>query len=221
MKRVTVEEILRIEQSASRDCGIPELLLMENAGRSVSEVIFRDYKPCKVLIFVGKGNNGGDGLVVARHLVNRGFSVQVILLEHPSRLKPDALMNFNVVSKSEIPLLLMIAASEDDFLKHVQNTDLIVDAIFGVGIHGPLSGVFEQAVLAINRSHRQVISIDVPSGLNADTGSVHGVAVKATRTVTLALPKTGLFEGEGPRYAGEIETVDIGLPRQLLQSFLH
>jgi len=220
MKRVTVEEILRIEQSAIRDCGIPALLLMENAGRSVAEVIFRDYKPCKVLIFVGKGNNGGDGLVVARHLSNRGFPVQVILLEHPSRLKPDSLLNFNIVSKMNLAIELMIASSEDEFYARCHNADLIVDAIFGIGINGPVSGVFESAIRAINRGRRQVISIDVPSGLGADTGQVRGVAVKATRTVTLALPKVGLFEGEGPRCSGEIETVDIGLPRKLLLPFL-
>ena len=102
MKRVTSEEMCRIDQRATQDFGIPSLLLMENAGRSISEIIFRDYKPCKVLVFAGKGNNGGDGLVVARHLTNRGFSVKVILLEDPSRLKSDPLLNFNIVLKMKI-----------------------------------------------------------------------------------------------------------------------
>ena len=224
MKRVTpvqADVIRRLDQAAVRDYEIPALLLMENAGRSVSDVILREYKPCKVLIFVGKGNNGGDGLVVARHLANRGFHVQIVLLEDPSKFKDDSLLNFSIVRKMNIPLVLMTQDSkEEELLKYCLNSDLVVDAIFGIGIRSPLSGVFERAVRAINESRRLVISIDVPSGLDADTGQVHGVAVKATRTVTLALPKAGLFTGEGPQYTGEVECVDIGIPRELLLPFL-
>jgi len=218
--RISVEEILRIEQVAIRDYSIPGLSLMENAGRSVSDVIFREYKPCKVLIFVGKGNNGGDGLVVARYLVNRGYSVQAVLLEDPAKLKADPLLNFSIVQKMKIPWVFRAAASEEDFFCFCQASDLVVDAIFGVGIHSPVRGIFGEAIRAINRSQRPGVSIDIPSGLDADTGRVHGVAVKATRTVTLTLPKRGLFEGEGPQYAGEIEVADIGIPHELLFPFL-
>jgi NAD(P)H-hydrate epimerase len=220
MKRVGSDAIRKLDQSAIRDYAIPALLLMENAGRSVSDVISCEYKPCKVLVFIGKGNNGGDGLVVARHLANRGFLVQVAFLEDPTRFKADSLLNFSIVSKMNIPRSLMAAFSEGEILELCQETDLVVDAIFGIGIHGPMRGIFEKAIRAINGSQRPVVSIDIPSGLDADNGQVHGVAVKATRTVTLALPKRGLFEGEGPRYAGEIEVADIGIPRELLLPFL-
>ncbi len=193
---------------------------MENAGRSVSDVISGEYKPCKVLIFAGKGNNGGDGLVVARHLANRGYSVQVILLEDPSKIKSDPLLNFTIVSKMKLPVFFPDdAAGEEVFSGYCHDAVLVVDAIFGIGINSPVTGIFERAIRAINRSKKPVISIDIPSGLDADTGQVHGVAVKATKTVTLALPKSGLFEGEGPRYAGEIEVADIGIPRELLRPF--
>ncbi len=218
--RISAEEIRRMDEASIRDYCIPSLLLMENAGRSVSDVISREYKPCKVLIFAGKGNNGGDGLVVARHLENHGYSVQVALLEDPVRLKADPLLNFSIVSKMSIPCVLMAAYPEEKMLGFCRESELVVDAIFGVGIHSPVHGIFEKAIRAINRSQKPVVSIDIPSGLDADTGQVHGVAVKATKTVTLALPKRGLFEGEGPRYAGEIEVVDIGIPRELLQPFL-
>ncbi len=233
MKRVSAEDIRRIDQRAIREYAIPSFLLMENAGRSVSDVILRDYKPCKVLIFVGKGNNGGDGLVIARHLANRGFSVQVILLEDPVHLKPDPLLNYNIVRRMNIPSVLMADGSEaaasgevpfeggKNLIEYCRDPDLIVDAIFGVGIHSPVRGIFEKVIRAINASKKPVVSIDIPSGLDADTGQVHGVAVKATKTVTLALPKRGLFEGEGPRYAGEIEVADIGIPRELLAPFLN
>ena len=101
-----------------------------------------------------------------------------------------------------------------------QDSELVVDAIFGVGVHSSVTGIFEKAVRMINEIRRPVVSIDVPSGLDADTGQVHGVAVRATKTVTLTLPKRGLFEGEGPGYSGEIEVVDIGIPRELLLPFL-
>ena len=219
--RISAEEIRRMDQSAIQDYSIPSLLLMENAGRSVSDVIFRDFRPCKVLIFAGKGNNGGDGFVVARHLTNRGYSVKVVLLEDPARLKLDPLLNFKIVSKMNIPVVLSNESiPEEELLRHCLNAELIVDAIFGVGVDSPARGIFEKAIRAINRGMKPVLSIDVPSGLNADTGQVHGVAVKATKTVTLALPKAGLFEGEGPQYAGEIEVADIGIPRKLLSPFL-
>jgi NAD(P)H-hydrate epimerase len=147
--------------------------------------------------------------------------VQVVLLGDPARLKPDPLLNFKIVSQMNIPMVLADgSAPEEELLRHCLNAELVVDAIFGVGIHSPVCGIFEKAIRAINRSQRPVVSIDVPSGLNADTGQVYGVAVKAARTVTLALPKAGLFEGEGPKYAGEIEVADIGIPRELLLPFL-
>ena len=220
MKKVFAEDIRRIDEAALRDYSIPGLLLMENAGRSVSDAISKQYPPCKVLIFSGKGNNGGDGLVVARYLADRGYSVQVALLEDPSRLQADPLLNYSNVIKMNIPCVLVSAASEEKLFGLCQESELVVDAIFGIGIRRPVCGVFEKAIRAINRSQKPVVSVDIPSGLDADTGQVHGIAVKATQTVTLALPKRGLFEGEGPRYAGEIEVADIGIPHELLRPYL-
>jgi hydroxyethylthiazole kinase-like uncharacterized protein yjeF len=219
--RISAAEIRKMDESAIRDYSMPGLLLMENAGRSVSEIIFRDYKPCKVLIFAGKGNNGGDGLVVARHLTNHGYSVQLALFEDPVGLKDDPLLNFSIICKMDIPWIRIDAISEEEIFSFCKKSELMVDAIFGVGIHSSVRGIFAKAIRAINGSQRPVVSIDIPSGLDADTGLVHGVVVKATKTVTLALPKRGLFEGEGPRYAGKIEVADIGIPRELLLPFIN
>jgi NAD(P)H-hydrate epimerase len=220
MKSVSAADVRRMDEKAALEFGMPGLLLMENAGRSVADVICRDFDPCRVLIVAGKGNNGGDGLVAARHLATRGFSPQVILLEDPALLKSDPLLNLNIVRRMNVPLFCVTAVSEDELAGYFQDAGLIVDAIFGVGIHSPVRGIFENAIRAINQSRKKVVSVDVPSGLDADTGAVRGAAVMATRTLTLALPKAGLLKGEGPKYAGEIEIVDIGLPRALLQSFL-
>ncbi|MFH0986236.1 MAG: NAD(P)H-hydrate epimerase [Candidatus Omnitrophota bacterium] len=217
---IGTEEMRKIEHSAFRDCGMPSLLLMENAGRSVSDIISLKYKPCRVLIFSGKGNNGGDGFVVARHLFNRGYSVYVVLMENPAGLPTDSLLNFSILKKMGIPWAQLGEVSDEELSDQLNKTELVVDAIFGIGIHRAVSGSFLRAILAINGSRRPVVSIDVPSGLDADTGQVHGVAVRATMTVTLALPKTGLFVGEGPQCAGEIEVADIGIPKKLLAPYL-
>ena len=193
---------------------------MENAGRSVSDVIARHYPSCKVLVFSGKGNNGGDGFVVARHLADRGYQPEIVLLVDPDQLKGDSLANFRIIQAMGIPVMLPSASNEGVLMRHCSNADLVVDAIFGTGLNAPVSGVAEIAICAINRSQRPVVSIDIPSGLNADTGEIHGVSVMATRTLTLALPKAGLFLGDGPACAGNVDVVDIGIPRALLIPFL-
>ncbi len=219
---ISAAEMRRLDEAAIRDHAIPSLLLMENAGRSVCDVISREYEPCKVLVLVGKGNNGGDGLVVARHLANRGYKVEVALLEDPAKFKADPLLNLTMIVKMNIPRVSMSdVVTEEEVLARCRKADLVVDAIFGIGIHSPVCGIFESAIRAVNRSGKPVLSIDIPSGLDADTGCVHGVAVKADWTVALALPKSGFFEREGPRHTGKIEVVDTGLPRELLRPFLN
>lgn len=142
---VRAEEMRLLDQAAVQDYAIPALLLMENAGRGVSDVISREYEPCKTLIFVGKGNNGGDGLVAARHLANRGFHVQFILLEDPSKFKSDPLLNFTIVSKMNIPWVLMTENSkEEEWLSSCQKADLVVDAIFGIGLSSPAAGILRK-----------------------------------------------------------------------------
>lgn len=219
MKRVTAAQMRRLDEIAIRDYSIPSLLLMENAGRSVCDVISREYRPCRVVIVVGKGNNGGDGLVVSRHLYNRGYEIDVVLLEDPSKLKADPLLNFSIMRDMKIPWTQADKmGAEAEVFARCQSADLVVDAIFGIGIKGPVCGIFESAIRAINKSGKPVVSIDIPSGLDGDTGWVDSVAVKAAWTVALAWPKAGVFSNDGPRYAGKIETVDIGLPRELLES---
>lgn len=221
MKPVLAEDMRRLDRAAIEEFGIPGLILMENAGRGVSDIISRAYQPGPVAIFVGKGNNGGDGLVVSRYLTNRGFDVLVLLLEEPARLKSDPLINYRIAEKMKIPVRKISGPVLPDEIAGIcSDADLIVDAIFGVGLNTGLAGVFRTAVEAINHSGRPVLSIDIPSGLDADSGAVHGAAVKASTTATLGLPKAGLMAGQGPEYSGKIEIVDIGIPRSLLGPYL-
>jgi len=220
MRSVTREEMQRLDQTAIENYSIPSLLLMENAGRAVSEVIRRAFPSVEVVIFSGKGNNGGDGLVVARHLANWGYKVRVILLENPLNLRPDPRTNHAIVQKMKIPLFVADERTPVEvFASYCQQVELIVDAIFGIGINSLITGRFSRAVHAINGSERPVVSIDIPSGLDANTGEVHGIAIKAVMTVALALTKKGFYTAQGPVHTGKIETVDIGIPHDLLALF--
>lgn len=221
MKPVSSDEMRRLDRAAIEEFHIPAILLMENAGRSVADLIARDHKPCRAAIFIGKGNNGGDGLVTARHLSNRGFEVLILMLEDPAKLKPDPLANYQAVEKMHLPVRRIGEGFPGGKLVRIASgADLIVDAIFGIGLKSDLRGIFDTAVRAINEAARFVVSIDIPSGLDADSGEIHGVAVKANVTAALALSKTGLVTGKGPACAGKIEIVDIGIPRNLLRPYL-
>lgn len=219
MRIVTGSQMQEIDRRATRELGIPSLTLMENAGRGVADLIASFLHPGgvkrgfekSIVIFCGKGNNGGDGLVAARYLAERGYPVRIILFCDPSELKKDPAVNFQKLSSLNIPI--HVDGHYENFL---EKADLIVDALFGVGLKKALSEPFHSAVVAINNAKKKVISIDVPSGLDADTGRVFNVCVEADMTATLQLPKKGLYEGEGPRYAGTIKIIDIGIPEELL-----
>ncbi|MBN1688508.1 MAG: NAD(P)H-hydrate epimerase [Candidatus Omnitrophica bacterium] len=216
-KSVSAAEMRELDRRAIEEFGIPSLLLMENAGRGISEVIHRNYHGKRICILVGKGNNGGDGLVVARHLWNHDFQVLVLLFADPEKLNPDPAVNYGIVSKMMIPCEVVTEKTDHAWLRgYFERSDVVVDALFGVGLSQPLTGIFEMGVKLANEIAKSVVAVDIPSGLDADTGEVLGCAMKATLTATLGLPKHGLFQGEGPRYAGRVCVVDIGLPKQIL-----
>lgn len=211
MQTVTAAEMREIDRKATDVYGVPSLLLMEYAGRGVAEIAFSSPGWRSAVVVCGPGNNGGDGFVAARHLFNGGWQVSVVLAGEPPAAKTDAGINYAILQKMHTPILPASRQAFDQFKK----SHLIIDALFGVGLNKPLEGLFADCVKAMNDSARSVIAIDVPSGLDSDTGAVLGVAVRATITGTLGLAKKGLFAGSGPELAGEIRVIDIGLPRDL------
>ncbi len=213
-RRVSGAEMKEIDRRTIEEFGIPSLTLMENAGRSVAEIVTGILPSPKssIFLFCGKGNNGGDGLVAARYLAKRHYPVQIFLFCQPSDLKNDPAINFKKLSGLNIPI--HVIPSDVLGAPEVAKTDLMVDALFGVGLKSDLREPYLRVVQTINRSGKRVVAVDVPSGLDADTGEVRGVAVRATVTATLGLPKKGLYEKEGPRYAGQIRIVDIGIPKE-------
>lgn len=217
------EEMQKLDSWAIKELGIPRIALMENAGRKVSEITLQEVKKAKsAAIICGKGGNGGDGLVSARFLRNAGVNVSVFLLCKKEELKDEQKTNLLIAQKMEIPILEIKADQDLKILKDfLFKTDVVIDAIFGIGFTGKASGIITKAIDLVNKTKAEVkdkvpyfvTSVDIPSGIDASTGAAEGVAIKADLTVTLAFPKAGLFSYPGNLTSGKIVIVDIGIPK--------
>lgn len=217
MKLVTSQQMRNIDTKTIKGEKVPGLELMEKAGKGSAEVakniLGDDLKGKKVLIFCGRGNNGGDGFVVGRYLSQWGADVKLFLLGKKKELKGDARVNMEKAQK--LGLSIKELSQKKDFPKN-PNSNLMVDAIFGTGFQGKAEGLYAHAIEFINKFNSPVLAIDVPSGLNADTGEAEGLCVKADHTATMALPKIGHFFHPGKTYSGEVTVVDIGVPRKII-----
>ncbi len=207
---VSAQRMRELERLAFERFSISPLTLMENAGRGVAELAMKKFSPSRVLVLCGKGNNGGDGFVCARYLTQLGSRVRVSLFADSSALKGESLTNFTRLRELNVPVFSSLCLS--DIMKH----DLIIDALFGTGLSRPVEGEVLSWISIVKTSGIPVLSVDIPSGLQSDTGEILGDAVKAVVTASLGAPKIGVFRGAGPILAGQIVNVDIGLPRQLL-----
>lgn len=214
-KIVTAREMQAIDKRSIEEYGIPGIVLMENAGRGVVEWLWRKFPDLdrkRVAVFAGKGNNGGDGFVVARHLHNRGVEVQVLLIGEWTGLKNDAKTNAEIASRIGIPVTEIgpgNLASQDHRLRH---SDILVDAIFGTGLTKPAAGTYEKVIEKINGLGKYVVAVDVPSGVDSDTGQLIGPHIRADLTLSLALLKRchRLYPAAG--IMGEVRVIDIGIP---------
>lgn len=222
MRVVTAAEMRQIDGTAMEKYGIPGIVLMENAGLRVVEVvegILQSLKGKVFTILVGKGNNGGDGLVVARHLLNRGGRVKVLLLADPKDFQGDAKTNLNIWQQLGQPVYQVNQVNGINILKvALLNTDMIIDALFGTGFRGPVLEKMARVIELVNASKIPVVSVDIPSGLEADSGQVSGPCIRAQHTVTFGLPKLGLLLQPGSNLVGQLHIVDISLPLSLLEN---
>ncbi len=212
MKVTTGAEMRNIDKTAIEKYGIPGIVLMENAGRCVFDIcenyISKSGKS-NVLIVAGKGNNGGDGFVVARLLKNKGYSVSLIVVSEKSDIKGDALTNIEIAEKIGIDIKTY---KPEIFEKEIFKCDFIVDALLGTGLKGEVREPYKTVIESINKSEKYVISVDIPSGLDSDTGEILGSCVVADETVTLALPKRGLYLENSFLYTGKLTVADISMP---------
>ena len=220
MKIVTGSKMAAIDAEAMSRFALPGLILMENAGLQVVrclEEIWRGQRgKGRIVIFCGKGNNGGDGFVLARHLARRGYRPLVWAMDRLSGYKGDAAVNYEILIKQGFPVHLAGESDPAGILKELGEDDLIVDALLGTGLQRDVSDAYATLIGAINLSRAPVLAVDLPSGVCADSGKIRGVAVKASHTVTFALPKRGLLLYPGAACAGRVVVADIGIPQQLL-----
>lgn len=222
MKIVTAEQMRELDRIAIKERRIPGLDLMERAGAAVArcaaEMISEGRLRRGALLFAGKGNNGGDAFVAARHLEAEGIKTRTILLSPRREISGDARENLLRLDRSRAEIVRAETLEELENLKDAAASfDLVVDGILGTGVKGNVTGHFAEAIFFIRGLHKAVVAIDVPSGLDATSGQVCGVAVKAAATVTMGLPKTGLIEGEGLEYSGRILVAGIGLPEDIVR----
>lgn len=218
----TRAEMRELDRRASEEFGIPSLLLMENAGRAAADVACEMARPqdgC-VLVFCGRGNNGGDGFALARHLANRGYDVRCHftgkLAEVPRGTDPE--INLSILQKMGLRIYEHDdLAHRDEMARAVGWASLLVDGLLGTGLGGPVREPCSTLISFLNGRRAPILAIDIPSGLDCDTGEILGKCVRATRTVTFAAPKVGFGRGQGPEVTGRVTIAEISIPRVLLE----
>ncbi|MDE0088969.1 MAG: NAD(P)H-hydrate dehydratase [Candidatus Poribacteria bacterium] len=196
--------------------GIPGIVLMETAGSEIVQAIERHYPTAqRIGVFVGKGNNGGDGLVIARQLAHAGREVNVFLVSPAESFTGEARTNLDIAKNLELQIEEILT---DAVFFNTLRCDLLVDAIFGTGLRGAVREPVANIINAINDIPIPILAVDLPSGLDADSGNPLGTCVQADRTITIGLPKRGLLVHPGAEFAGKIEVVDIGFPQQVIDA---
>jgi len=223
MEYITPEKMREIDRRTQEEFDIPATILMENAGRAVFQnamEMLSEKQEKKVTVVCGRGNNGGDGFVAARHLMNNGIDVSIFLVVGVKELRGEAEANYHRAEKVAQTMGKVIEVLNEEnlasFEDELEGTSLIIDGMFGTGLAREVGEPEKSIIQLINDSEKPVLAVDVPSGLDAANGKVLGVCIKATKTVTFARPKTGFIGNE--KYTGETITADISIPRALLNS---
>ena len=214
----TRDEVRAFDRYCTEALGVPGVVLMENAGRQIADevrLMLIQLVTRRVLVVAGGGNNGGDGFVVARHLAIHGVDCDVALLAPRDEIRGDADANLRILEKMEVPIYVLDGPTDAVLRLLVPLLDrahLIVDGLLGTGTRGEIREPYAGVIEAINAAEKPVLAIDIPSGLDCDTGRPLGPAIRATKTVTMAAAKAGFENPEANDYTGEVVVVDIGVP---------
>lgn len=218
MYLMTAEQMRQADRKTITEFGIPEMVLMENAGQAIVSFLqetFDDLQQKAITILAGSGNNGGDGLVAARYLHYLGIPVKVFLLAE-RELSPSAQQNYDILSRLPVKLYLLDSENSMHLFKVTVNySDILIDALLGTGTSRDVTGKTEQVIEIVNRRSCTKIAVDVPSGLNSDNGEVWGKCIKADYTVALAQPKCGHYMNKGLKYCGKVVVKEIGIPQEV------
>jgi len=220
-KVLTAAQMQAIDKCAIEEYSIPGMILMENAGRESVETLkrkFPDLASKKIVVFAGKGNNGGDGFVMARHLLNMGADVWVLLLGKLVDLKADAKLNAEIAQKIGVELNEVDANNFKSFDHRLRHCDLIIDAIFGTGLSKPAKGFYAEVFGEINHLQKFVVSVDIPSGVDSDSGCLIGPYVQANLTLALGMLKRSHVTFPSAGVMGDIEVIDISIPQKAIAS---
>jgi hydroxyethylthiazole kinase-like uncharacterized protein yjeF len=221
MRILTAGQMREAERRTVEDVGIPARVLMENAGRQVAAAIenaFEELDVMRVSVLSGRGNNGGDGFVVARVLVERGVETHVYLIGSVEQVQSEARANLDSLRALDIDVVeIADLAAWELMAASVLAADLVVDALYGTGFHGTVSGLIESVIADVNASSCPVVAVDLPSGLSADSPVVDGAAIEATLTIALGAPKLSLVMPPAERHAGALLVADIGIPGRVIE----
>jgi len=221
---LTREQVRAIDHRAIEELGIPGIVLMENAGRGAAQIIIERYSGAAGgphVVVCGGGNNGGDGFVIARHLANHGVPVRVLRACDPERLPNDAKLNYDIVRRMKLPMHPYVSDADRAAHAHVlEDAAVIVDALLGTGFRGEVRSPMAEIIQQINGVRQaspnvRVVAVDLPSGLDCDTGQPSNATVRADLTVTFVAPKVGFGMPGAGEYTGAVRVVDIGAPRQM------
>ena len=215
----TREEIRELDRLAVEEYNMPSILLMENAGREAARILAKRKPIGPINILCGPGNNGGDGFVIARHLYNQGFEVKVFYVGEIKKISPlsDPGINLGILIKMNLtPTEILNTQNLPDIL-YRNNPEIFVDALLGTGLSGTVREPILTVIREISSYGKDIVAIDIPSGLDANTGEILGAAIKAVQTITFALPKKGFLLGKGPDLTGEVVVAEISIPRNLLE----
>ena len=215
MTNVTIsrDQARELDRRAIEEFGMTGAMLMENAGRGIADVLCRLGVSGPVTIVCGRGNNGGDGYVIARHLDLRGHFVRVVLLDDPATLRGDAALNYHVLEKSAVRI-----ERGEALEAALDGANWIVDAILGTGAQGEPREPYASAIDRLNARGVPILAVDVPSGLDCDTGQAAEHTIRAQHTCTFVAAKPGFLLATAKPYVGQLHVVDIGAPRNLVDA---
>lgn len=216
--------MLEMDRMTTEEMGLPGIVLMENAGRGAADVavdMLEHKKPRRVMVMCGSGNNGGDGYVVARYLLEWGHKVRICALTSLDDIHGDAHVHLDVLLAMQADVRPVVDSTELAAAgRRFSHTHLVVDAVLGTGVRGEVHGIAAEAIEVMNAGDVPVLSIDIPSGLDANTGKPLGTAVRATRTATCHAPKVGFRNRSSSKFTGKVSVVDIGIPREVVRAVL-
>ena len=219
MRPLTRAEVRDVDRRAMDEYGMSGLVLMENAGRGCVDVLCGLGCNGPVVVVCGKGNNAGDGFVIARHLDLRGVPVKLVLLAPVGELRGDAAANYAIVARAGLPIVdLSQQFDAATFLEQLAGAEWIVDALLGTGASGAPRSPMDDAIRQMNAASAKRLAVDLPSGLDCDTGEPTEPTFRADHTCTFVAPKTGFSNPRAAPFLGQVHVLDIGTPRRLIES---